>query len=78
MSPELRQQAQRAVQVVTRDGRRLSATRAVLFVLDELRWHPALVRLARQYPFLWVVELGYRFVARNRGLLARLLLRDRA
>lgn len=77
MSPELQQQARRALQVITRNGRRLSAGRAVLFVLEELDWHPTLVRLAQQQPFLWAVELGYGLVAHNRGLLARLLSRRR-
>ena len=44
-----------------------------MFVLEEIGWHPALVRLLRQRPWIWLVELGYRLVARNRALASRLL-----
>ena len=40
MTPALREQARKAVQVVTAEGRQLSAGRAVLFVLEEIDWHP--------------------------------------
>lgn len=56
MTPDLRRQAESAMQVITADGRQLSAGRAVLFVLREIEWSPVLVRLAARRPFLWFVE----------------------
>lgn len=75
MTPELRAQAQQAVQVLTTEGRRLAAGRAVLFVLEELGWHPRLVRLAGRRPWIWAVEAGYWIVARHRPFFSRVLFR---
>lgn len=66
MTPLLRIQAQRAVQIVTSDGSQLSGGRAVLFALEEIGWHPMLVRLLQHRPFVWAVDAGYRVVAANR------------
>jgi hypothetical protein len=63
------------VLVLTRDGLELRAGRASLFVLEEIGWHPALARLLQRRPWIWLVELGYRLVARNRVLASRLLSR---
>ena len=78
MTPELREQARRAVQVITREGDRLAAGRAALFVLEEIGWHPRLARLGQRRPFVWAVELGYRIVARNRSFFGRFLFRGEA
>ena len=75
MTPELREHARQAVQVITIDGTQLSAGRAVLFVLEQIGWHPALARLGQRRPFVWLVELGYHLVARNRAVLDRHLFR---
>jgi hypothetical protein len=75
MTPALRAQARKAVQVITADGRQLSAGRAILFALEEIEWHPSLVRLAGRRPFIWAVELGYWIVAHNRSFFGRFLLR---
>ena len=77
MTPQLREQARRAVQVITVDGAQLSGGRAMLFILEEIGWHPTLARLGRRRPFVWLVELGYRLVARNRSFFDRLLFRSR-
>jgi hypothetical protein len=77
MTSQLREQARRAVQVITVDGNRLSAGRAVLFILEEIGWHPALVRIGQRRPFVWFVELGYQLVARNRSFFDRLLFHAR-
>jgi predicted DCC family thiol-disulfide oxidoreductase YuxK len=66
MTPLLMVQAQRAVQLVTSDGRQLSGGKAVLFALRETGWHPTLVRLLERRPFVWAVDLGYKIVAANR------------
>ena len=78
MTSELWEQARRAVQVITRDGDRLAAGRASLFVLAEIGWHPRLARLGRRVPFIWAVEFGYRIVARNRAFFGRFLFRNEA
>jgi len=75
MTPRLREQARRAIQVVTSDGRRLAAGRAALFVLEEIGWHPRLARLCRHIPFIWVIELGYWLVARSRHFFGGFLFR---
>ena len=75
MTPALYARAERAVQVLAADGRRFEAGRAVLFVLDQIGWHPRLVRLAQRRPLVWLVEIGYRLVARNRGFFGRSLFR---
>ena len=75
MTPALRAQARKAVQVITADGHQLSAGRAILFALEEIEWHPSVVRLAGRRPFIWVVELGYWIVARNWPFFGRFLFR---
>ena len=76
MTPALREQARKAVQVMTADGRQLSAGRAMLFVLEEIEWHPRAIRLAGRRPFVWAVEFGYWIVARNRSFFSRFLFRS--
>jgi hypothetical protein len=76
MTPALREQARKAVQVITADGRQLSAGRAILFALEEIKWHPSAIRLAGRRPFIWAVELGYWIVARNRPFFGRFLFRS--
>jgi predicted DCC family thiol-disulfide oxidoreductase YuxK len=76
MTPRLRKQSQRAIQVITRQGKQRSAGRAVLFALQEIGWHPRLARLAQRPPFIWLVELAYWIVARNRPFFSRLVLRS--
>lgn len=75
MTPALRRQAERAVQVLTPQGRQLSGGRAVLYVLEQAGWHPGLMRLAGRWPFVWAVEAGYWVVARNRQFFSRFLFR---
>jgi predicted DCC family thiol-disulfide oxidoreductase YuxK len=76
MTPALREQARKAVQVITADGQQLSAGRAILFALEATHWHPSAVRLAGHRPAIWLVELGYWIVARNRSFFGRLLFRS--
>ena len=75
MTPALHEQARKAVQVITTDGRQLSAGRAILLALAEIGWHPRMVRLAGRRPFIWLVELGYWIVARDRAFFGRFLFR---
>lgn len=77
MTPELYAAAERAVQVVTRDGRTISGGRAILFVLEEIGWNRGVVRLFARRPLIWGVEGGYWLIARNRHLASRVLFRER-
>ena len=72
MSPALAEACRRAVHVVKGDGQVLRGGRAVLFILEctGMGW-PA--RIAAYPPILWVVELGYGAVARNRSFFGRFL-----
>ena len=74
MTPALFTACQQAVHLVQGDGTILKAGRAVLYMLE----HTGMGRPARvlaQPPFLWLVELGYRVVARNRPFFGRFLFR---
>ena len=75
MTPQLRKQATRAIQVLTIDGQQLSAGRAILFILEEIDWHPMLSRLGRHRPFICAIELGYWVVARFRPFFGRFFFR---
>ena len=72
MSPAFADACERAMHVITKEGRVLRAGRASLFILDRLGWGP-LARLLCLPPFVWGVELAYWLVARNRGLASRYL-----
>jgi len=75
MTPELYERARRAVQVIMPDGSVLAAGMAAAFVLEKLGYR----RLARFMRWRWiapVTEWGYRWVARNRGWLGRLVFRS--
>jgi predicted DCC family thiol-disulfide oxidoreductase YuxK len=74
MTPELRAACQDAVHVRTTDGHWLRGGRACLFVLERIGW-PCLARVASVPPFVWLVELGYRIVARNRPFFSRVFAR---
>lgn len=75
MTPRQIEQARRAIQVITADGRQLSAGRAVLFALEAIGWHPLLARIGQLPPFIWAVELGYWIVARNRPFFSQFMFR---
>ena len=74
MTPELRVACARAVHVLTPDGEVLRAGRACLWVLQRIGY-PVLARVFALPPLVWVVEVGYWLVARNRGFASRVLFR---
>ncbi len=76
MTPELAVACQRAVHVLTTDGRTLRAGRASVFVLGELGWRRA-EWLFSKAPFIWAIELGYWTVARNRTFFSWFLIRSK-
>ena len=69
MTDALRARAKRAVQVVTSDGKEISAGRACLYVLERLGnpW----AGLFTYPPFIWGIEIKYWIVARNRPFFGR-------
>jgi predicted DCC family thiol-disulfide oxidoreductase YuxK len=74
MTPAMVAAAERAVQVVTADGRQLSAGRATLFVLGQLGW-TRFERIFAWPPLLVFVEVGYRLVANHRIFFSKFLFR---
>ena len=74
MTPELRQACARAVHLLTPEGRMLRAGRACLWVLERIGY-PVLARVLALPPLVWVVDVGYWLVARNRRLASRVLFR---
>jgi predicted DCC family thiol-disulfide oxidoreductase YuxK len=72
ISPELRAQCQKAVHVIKDDGSILRAGRAMLFCLEQTRWH-RLARIGGWPIFIPFIEMGYALVARNRALLSKFL-----
>ena len=72
MTPALTAACEYAVHVVKSDGTILRAGRATLFVLEKLGWG-GVARFLMLPPFLWVIELGYIIVARNRDFFSRFL-----
>lgn len=76
MTSELGAACARAVHVLTPEGKLLRAGRACLWVLERTGY-PLLARLLALPPLVWVVEVGYWLVARNRRLASRLMFRRR-
>ena len=69
MTPELREACARSSHVITRDGQILSAGRGSIFVLRQLGWR--WLGLLSVPPLIWLVEVGYAIVARNRPFFFR-------
>ncbi len=72
ISPQLRAACQHSVHVIQSGGEILRGGRAVMFCGQQTRWHQ-LARIALWPIFLPFVEIGYAFIAKNRGLFSRLL-----
>ncbi len=75
MTPALEARCRRAIQLIPPGGRALSSGRAVLGVLSLLGWKKSAAVLSAA-PFVFIVEGGYWLIARNRGLIGRLLTRS--
>lgn len=74
MTPELRAACAESVHVIKEDGTIVRNGRAVLFILENIRRAP-LARLLALPPFIWLVEWGYRIVAKHRILFSRFFFR---
>lgn len=74
MTPEMVAASEKAVQVVTTDGRWISAGRAVLFILGQLGWR-RFERFFSWPPVLFFVEIGYWLVANHRVFFSKILFR---
>jgi predicted DCC family thiol-disulfide oxidoreductase YuxK len=72
MTPTLYAACERAVHVIRRDGRVIRGGRAVLFILERVRFGKGM-RLFLLPPIIWVVEAIYWLVANHRPFFARFL-----
>lgn len=72
MTAELAKACARAVHVIKADGQVLRAGRAALFILENVGWG-AVARVLACPPFIWIVELCYWVVARNRPFFAKFM-----
>jgi predicted DCC family thiol-disulfide oxidoreductase YuxK len=73
MTPQLYTACQRAVHVITADGRVIRAGRAVMFILVEVGYPRWLGQPFTWSPLVWLTELGYWVVAHNRSFFGRFL-----
>src|SRR5262249_55674609 len=73
MTPEIYENCPNAVHVVTNRGVVLRAGRATVYIFDQLGYK--LVRVLLYPPIIWLVEIGYRIVASNRNLFAKVMFR---
>ena len=74
MTEALYERCARAIHVIAPDGHILRAGKAVLFLLEHCGYQRT-ARVLRIPPLVWLVELGYWIVARNRRFFARFLFR---
>jgi predicted DCC family thiol-disulfide oxidoreductase YuxK len=77
MTPQLRDQCRKAVVILTSHGEKLTAGQACAFALEQVGYR-TLGRVLRWPVFRTIVEWGYRWVARNRRWLGRILFRKSA
>ncbi len=75
MTDDLHSACAQAVHVLTLDGRRLKAGRAVLFVARALGYSKS-ARLGALPPFIWVIEASYLVVANHRGFFSKFLFKS--
>ena len=75
MTDELARQCERAVHVITPEGRVLRAGRASLYAMDAVGWR-RFAALFSLPPLSWLVERVYAFVAAHRGWLSRVFFRS--
>ncbi len=73
MTSELYRACQKAVHIITTDGRILRAGRASMFVLAEIGYPPWLIHPLTWPPLIWLVELGYQLVVQNRSFFSKFL-----
>ena len=74
LTPALRRRCQNALHIITRGGKVIGAGRACFFLLEEAtdsRIVKRLARMARSFPLVIPVEIGYGIVARNRTFFSK-------
>ena len=74
MTPALARACDEAVHIVCPDGTLLRGGYGTLYVLRAVGWW--WLTPLMWPPFIWFVELGYAWVARNRVLMSRYLFRS--
>ena len=76
MTPKLREESARAMQVITNTGEQISGGKSVLFVLETVGRYPWLMKAASKPPLVWLIDTGYKVVARNRQYFSRMMFRN--
>ena len=76
MSPELAAACAKAIHVIDPAGELTRGGRAALVLLGIIGW-PRLAWLLHLPPFIWLVELAYFIVSRNRPFFARFTFRPK-
>lgn len=77
MNPALLERCKFELGLVTADGREMMGARAVLFILEATGWG-WFARMLSYPPFIWVLQIGYWIVARNRGLISKVFFGGKA
>jgi predicted DCC family thiol-disulfide oxidoreductase YuxK len=72
MTPVLAAECDRALYILHPDGSRTGSGRAILYMFGVIG-HPKLARSLAWPPLVWLVELGYWLMARNRHIASKLL-----
>lgn len=72
MTPDLYRECEFGIHIVKPDGSIINKGRAAMFALERFGWG-WFARLMTYPPFIWVIELGYHFVAENRPWLANFI-----
>ena len=72
MTPALAAECARALYIVHPDGTMTRAGRAILYMLGVVGF-PRIARVLAWPPLIWLVEIAYWIVARNRKLASRFL-----
>jgi predicted DCC family thiol-disulfide oxidoreductase YuxK len=69
MTPSVRELLGTTVVVITSDGKILTRSQAIFFVLEQTGWGWFAKALASP-PLVWIMNIGYGLVARNRAWLS--------
>ncbi len=73
MTSQLYEACRQAAHVITSDGRIISAGKAGMFVMEAVGYPRWLIRPFTWPPLVWLTEVGYKIVAKNRPFFSRIM-----